>query len=49
MCLVEKFTIMCKPELATINQRDEYIFPKSDSFNPLFVRPNKPRHCQRST
>ena len=26
-----------------------YTLPKSDSFNPFFVRPNKPRHCQRST
>ena len=25
--LMEKFTIMCKPELATINQRDEFFTP----------------------
>ena len=27
LCLMEKFTIMCKPELAAINQRDEFFTP----------------------
>ena len=27
LCLMEKFTIMCKPELATINQRDKFFTP----------------------
>ena len=33
--LMEKFTIMCKPELATINQRDELSTNKQDSWTML--------------